>query len=143
MSTTFYPPIGESAGATAEPEAPPKRRSRRKLVGALMFPAFMALGFIGWGWDSTHHDHEGAHGSPASAVMLEQSMSDGPFTADDGSTVGVQGASCTGQGEAVPGGHTHFSCHLAFDNGDSDEVVVHLLPDGDLFFMSSLDTAGP
>jgi len=142
MATTFYPPIGEHTGTTAEPEAPPKRRSRRKLVGALMFPGLMAFGFLAWGWDSTQHDHEGAHGSPEAAVMLERSMADGPFTADDGTSVGVQGASCTGQGEAALGGHTHFNCYLVFDNGRNDEVVVHLLPDGELLFMSSLDTAG-
>ena len=86
---------------TAEPEAQPKRRSRLKLTGAFMLPAFIVFGLLARGWDSTHHDHEGPHGAPASAAMLEQEMSAGPFTADDGTLVGVQGAACTGQGEAL------------------------------------------
>ena len=142
MTTSYYPPLGENAGSRAEPEAQPKRRSRRKLAGALMFPAFMAFGLVAWGWDSTHHDHEGAHGAPASAALLAQSLPDGPFTADDGSLVAIQNASCAGQGETVPGGFTHFTCQLTYDGGKTDEVLVHLLPGGELTFRSTLDTAG-
>jgi hypothetical protein len=142
-ATTFYPPIGETSGTAAEPEAKPKRRSRLRIAGVLMFPVFMAFGLITWAWDSTHHDHEGAHGNPAPAAALAASMSDGPFTADDGTLVGVQNASCAGQGEAVSGGYTHFTCQLAFDDGRTDEVLVHLLPGDELVFKSTLETTGP
>lgn len=61
----------------------------------------------------------------------------GPFVADDGSAATVAGATCTGDGEPVDGGYTHFDCSLAYDDGTGDEVLVHLLPGDELFFKSS------
>ncbi len=117
----------------------PKRRSRLKGASLLALPGFMALGLIGWGWDATHHDHSEPHGAPATAPMVEGAMTGGPFTADDGSTTVIQQASCTGEGdtaEAVVGMYTHFRCQVAYDDGTSDEVIVHLLED-ELFYKSS------
>jgi len=120
------------------PEAEPKRRSRLRTIGVVLVGGFLLLGVIGWAWDATHHDHAGeAHGLPASVAVIEAEMTQGTFTADDGSAVSVTNASCTGEGEAAPAGYTHFRCDLAFADGTSDEVIVHLLVGDQLFFMST------
>ena len=80
--------------------------------------------------------------------MLQLAMTDGPFAAEDGGTVGVKDAVCNGQDEAgtgvaPPGGYTHFDCMLVFDDGTSDEVVVHLLANDEIFFVSAEGSAGP
>lgn len=62
----------------------------------------------------------------------------GPFVADDGSSATVAGAACTGQDDPVAGAFTHFECSLAFDDGTGEEVLVHLLPGGEIFFKSSV-----
>jgi hypothetical protein len=139
------PAFGDLEERAAETQQElPKRRSRLRTASFLVLPGFMVIGLVSWGWDSTHHDHEGAHGAPAPAAMVAQEMSVGTFTADDGSSLAVQNASCTGDGAAAAGGggHTHFRCQLAFTDGNSDEVLVHLLPGDGLFFKSS-DPAGP
>jgi hypothetical protein len=58
------------------------------------------------------------------------------FVADGGWRAWVDSADCIGDGGSV-GRHVHFQCRLLFDNGDADEVLVHVLPDG-LFFNSSV-----
>lgn len=120
------------------PDAEPKRRSRLKTIGLALFVGLILLGVASWAWDSTHHDHAGeAHGVPASVGVIEAEMNQGTFTADDGSAVTVTHASCAGEGESAPGGYTHFRCRLAFADGTSDEVIVHLLAGDQLFFMSA------
>lgn len=49
---------------------------------------------------------------------------------------------CVGNGEGSPEGYTHFGCALTFSNGETDDVVVHLLPGDELFFKSSLGPSG-
>ena len=120
-------------------EAKPKRRFGLRTGGGVVVLGFMALGLIGWGWDATHHDHTEAHGVPATAAMVERAMA-GPSTMDDGSTIVVAKAICTGEGEATPGGHTHFMCQLVLDDGNGDEVVVHLLAGDQLFFKSAVES---
>ncbi len=115
-----------------------KRRSRLRTVGLAVFAGFLLLGFLGWAWDATHHDHDGAHGRAFPVATLEQAMGGDPFTMDDGTPVLVTGARCRGDGEASPGGFTHFTCHLAFANGESDEVLVHVLEGDELLFKSAL-----
>ena len=70
-------------------------------------------------------------------------MSDGPFTSEHGGNVEVEDAVCNGQGEPVPGGYTHFDCALIFADGTSDQVVVHLLANDEIFFVSATDAATP
>jgi hypothetical protein len=89
------------------------------------------------GWDAVQHDHERGHGVPAQPAALEQAML-GPFAAADGRSVAVLDASCAGRGAATATGYTHFICRLVFDDGTSDEVVVHLLERDELFFKSSV-----
>lgn len=127
----------------ADVEAQPKRRFRLRTASVLAVLGFIGLGLVTSAWDAAHHDHEGSHGTPAPAAMLDRAMSSGPFTSEDGSSVGVKDAACTGEGEAVPGGYTHFDCALVFDDGSNDEVIVHLLADDEIFFVSSLDSAAP
>lgn len=129
-------PTGFEERPSAEAEAQPKRRSRVRTASTVAVLGFVGLGLVASGWDATHHDHEGAHASPAPEAMLNRAMT-GPFTADDGSTAVVRSATCTGQGQPVPGGFTHFDCLLAFADGTTDDVVVHLLPNDELFFISS------
>jgi hypothetical protein len=119
-------------------EAQPKRRFRLRNVSAAVFLGFIGLGLVASAWDATHHDHEGGHGIPAQPAALDLAMSSGPFTAEDGSSVGVKDAVCTGDGEAAPGGYTHFTCALVFADGTNDEVTVHLLADDELFFVSAV-----
>lgn len=120
----------------AQPDSQPKRRSRLRIAGAVGFLGFLGIGLVASGWDATHHDHDGAHGAPAPEAMVDPLMS-GSFTADDGSTANVRNATCTGKGEPVPGGYTHFDCLIVFADGNTDDVVVHLLPEGELFFISA------
>jgi hypothetical protein len=120
------------------PDAEPKRRSRLRRIGPVLVAGFVLLGLAGWAWDATHHDHAGeAHGLPAPVGAIEAEMTQGTFTADDGSAVSLTHASCAGEGEAAPGGYTHFRCELTFADGTSDEVIVHLLEGDQLFFMSA------
>lgn len=119
-------------------EVEPKRRSRLRSVGLALVLGFLVLGAAGWAWDATHHDHEGAHGLPAPIAAIEGAMTDGAWTADDGTSVAVSRATCAGEGEATAGGYTHFRCSLTFANGTSDEVIVHVLEGDELFFKSAL-----
>ena len=121
-------------------EQPTKRRSRLRRAGAFALLGFVALGIIGWAWDATHHDHSEPHGAPATAPMVERAMTGAAFTLDDGSTTNVLQATCAGAdetGEAAAGGlYTHVKCQVTFDDGTTDEVIVHLLED-ELFFKST------
>ena len=125
----FFGPEGESSA---------KPRSRLRTVALAVFAGFLLLGFLGWAWDASHHDHDGAHGRPVPVAMLEGAMGGDPFIMEDGSQVFVTGARCRGDGEALTGGFTHFTCQLAFANGDSDEVLVHVLEGDELLFKSAL-----
>lgn len=118
-------------------EEQPKRHSRLRRISGFIFPGFVVLGLVAWGWDATHHDHEGGHGAPATAAEMQVEMVDGPFSDGAGGTVTVTRASCYGDGEQAAAGYTHFDCQLAFDDGSSDEVIVHLLANGEIFFVSS------
>jgi hypothetical protein len=127
--------VDQHAAAGAEEQ--PQRRSRLRRGAVFVLPAFLALGLIGWGWDATHHDHSEAHGAPATAAMIEESMTEGSFSAEDGTSTIVQQAACTGTGELKAGMYTHFSCQVGFDSGGTDEVTVHLLEGDDLLFISA------
>jgi hypothetical protein len=121
-------------------EQPTKPRSRLRRAGLVALLGFVALGIIGWGWDATHHDHSDPHGAPATAPMVERAMTGGAFTMDDGTTTNVRQATCAAEDETEAGAggfYTHFRCQIAFDDGTSDEVIVHLLED-ELFFKSTL-----
>jgi hypothetical protein len=130
------------AGVDGGPEpadAGPKKKHRTN-PAAYGVLALVALGLGGWAWDASSHDHDGAHGRPGTVPEIQLAMQ-GPFVADDGGTATVAGAICTGSGEPVAGGFTHFDCQLAFDDGTGDEVLVHLLPNDEIFFKSALDGA--
>ena len=117
----------------------PKRPSRLRRAATFVLPGFVLLGLIGWGWDATHHDHSEVHGAPESAAMVEEELTAGSFTLDDGTSSSVRSASCTGEGEAdaaIAGMYTHFRCQVVFADGYPDEVIVHLL-ENDLFFKST------
>jgi hypothetical protein len=120
------------------PVAEPKRRSRLRRIGPVLLAGIVLLGVIGWAWDASHHDHGGeAHGTPAAVAVIEAEMTEGAFVTDDGRSVVVSEAVCNGEGEPSVGGYTHFRCELAFADGTSDEVIVHLLAGDQLFFMSA------
>jgi hypothetical protein len=130
------PPRGFDAPA-AEGGEEPTKRSRLRRVPLVLLLGFVGLGLAGWAWDAAHHDHDGLHGPGAAVLAVQQEMI-GPFAAADGSVLTVAGAVCSGEGEPdVSGGYTHFDCSLAFDDGTGDEVVVHVLESGELFFVSS------
>jgi hypothetical protein len=115
----------------------PAKRSRLRRAPAVVLLGLLGLGVVGWGWDATHHDHDGAHGVPVTVEELQLAVQ-GPWNAADGSVVTVAGAICGGQGEPGVGGYTHFDCSLSFDDGTGDEIVVHVLESGELFFVSSV-----
>lgn len=119
-----------------EPAETEPKKKHRTSPAAYVVLGVVVLGLAGWAWDASSHDHEGAHAAPASVAEIQLSMA-GPFTDDGGGTVTVASAICTGDGEPVAGGFTHFACQLAFDDGTGDEVVVHLLPNDELFFKST------
>lgn len=133
----YYDFPARDEAAPAPPEAEPKKRSRFRGRGSVVLLGLVAFGLAGWGWDATHHDHDGGHGLPATVAEVEQTMTVGAFTADDGSSVVVSSATCFGEGEVAAGGYTHFDCSLVFSDGTGDEVVVHLTENDELFFVSS------
>jgi hypothetical protein len=115
----------------------PKKRSKLRKAPVVGLLAFAGLAVLGWGLDATDHGHSEAHGSPATAPMVEQAMTSGPFTSDDGSRDMIDQASCTGDGEAAdvsPNMYTHFKCQVAFGDGTSGEVLVHILVGDELYF---------
>jgi hypothetical protein len=126
-----------NAGSESDPSEPAAKRKHRTSPGVYIVLGVVALGLVGWAWDASHHDHEGLHGTAATVEEMQLSMTDGDFLAEDGSSVGIAGATCTGQGEPVVGGYTHFDCSLAFHDGTGDEVVVHLLPNDEILFKTS------
>ena len=117
--------------------APSRRRSWLKNAVIIAVALFVLAGAIGAIWDGTHHDHEEAHGVATSSDSLMAEITGSSFTSPGGGTVQIAQATCAGDGEAAAGGHTHFRCNLAFATGLSDEVIVHVLGGGDLFFMSA------
>lgn len=130
------PPRGfDAPSEPAAEDAAPKRKHRTS-PAAYGILGLVVLGLAGWGWDAAHHDHEGEHGLPATVAEIQLAMR-GEFVAEDGTTTTVAGAVCTGEGDPLDNGFTHFDCSLAFDDGTGDEVLVHLLPDGELFFKAS------
>ncbi len=133
----YYDVPGAHEPAPEVAEQSPAKRSRFRGRGSVVLLGCVAVGLAGWGWDATQHDHDGGHGAPATEAEVEQAMTVGAFTADDGSSVVVSSAKCFGEGDPAPGGYTHFDCSLVFADGSGDEVVVHLTEDDELFFVSS------
>ncbi|HEX4929252.1 MAG TPA: hypothetical protein VFV62_00985 [Gaiellaceae bacterium] len=135
-------PRGFAEGGRPSPDAteePPKRPSRLHRAGRVVLPGFLVLGLIGWGWDATHHDHSEVHGASVPAAMLDLEVAGASFIADDGTSTVFQTARCTGEGEAgevASGLYTHFRCQVVYDDGYTDEVVVHVL-ENELFFKST------
>jgi hypothetical protein len=130
VDSSLSPPFRDGA------EAKLTRRARllRPVLVLLVGSALVAG--AARGWDAIHHAHDGSHGVPTQPAALEKAMT-GPFVAGNGTSIAVLDASCAGQGEAVAGGYTHFSCRIVFENGGTDEVVVHLLERDELFFKSA------
>ena len=119
------------------PSARPARRGRLVRPVLLLLAGSALVAGAARGWDAVRHDHDAGHGVPATPAALEQAMI-GPFAAADGRAVAVLDATCAGQGDATAAAYTHFSCRLVFDDGTSDEVVVHLLEGDEIFFKSSV-----
>ena len=134
MDSTHASPL--AAGAAERP----KRRARLLRPVLVLLVGSTLVAGAARGWDAIKHDHEGGHGAPARVSAVEKAML-GPFEASDGSGVAVLDASCTGEGTSAAGGYTHFACRLIFENGDTDDVVVHLLEGDELFFKASVDAS--
>lgn len=118
------------------PKVPSKRRSWLKNAGIAVIPALLLIGFAVDRWGEKPHDHEGAHGAPMTLAAFQRDITGGSFTSEDGTAIQVSRADCTGDGDPVLGRYTHFRCNLAFTNGTEDDVTVHLLQNGDFFFVS-------
>lgn len=103
-------------------------------IGVALFLSFAALALWGWSDDATHHDHRGSHAQPVTALDVKNELYTKMFVAEGRWKVWVESADCVGEGGSA-GRHFHFQCRLLFDNGEADEVLVHLLPDG-VFFNS-------
>jgi hypothetical protein len=127
----------EQPAPEVETQQEPKQRSKLRKAPVVGLLGFGALALLGWGLDATDHGHEGGHGAPATAPMIERAMTGGPFTAEDGSRDVIDQAVCTGEGEtaeAAVGLYTHFRCKVLFGDGTTDEVLVHNLVGDELFF---------
>jgi hypothetical protein len=118
----------------------PRRRGRllRPVLVLLVGSALVAG--AARGWDAIDHDHDGDHGAPARPSAVEKAML-GPFRSGDADAVAVLDASCAGKGKTAAGGYTHFACRLVLQNGDTEDVVVHLLQGDELFFKASIAAA--
>jgi hypothetical protein len=134
-------PSASFADAALEAEAASsKKRSwlvRGGIVPGVFFGGLVLLAIGAGAWDATHHDHEGPHGSPLTALELRHQIAGQMFLTDGGLRIWVESASCNGTGG---NGHEvryiHFRCHLVFDNGEAEDVLVHVQPD-EFFFTSS------
>jgi hypothetical protein len=118
-------------------KAPSRRRSWLKNLVIIAAALFVLAGVIGAIWDGTHHDHEEAHGLATASDSMTREITGSSFTSEGGGSVQITQATCAGDGEPSGGGYKHFRCDLAFASGLSDEVIVHVLDGGDLFFMSA------
>ena len=127
-------PRGFDADPAEEEERAGRSWFRRGRVVLLL--GLVALGLAGWGWDATHHDHSEPHAAPASVPAVQLAMV-GEFEDEVGSIVTVDHATCHGEGQPVNAAYIHFDCSLIFADGSGDEVIVHLLEDGELFFVSA------
>jgi hypothetical protein len=130
------PPVGwEEAGNDETPK--PKRRSwvgKGGAVAAVFFVGFALLGIGSWGRDTSDHDHNDPHGQPMTAFGIKRAMVGKMFRTEGGERVWVESADCTS--DATAAFQVHFHCQLHFNNGEWDDVLVHVLRDG-LFFKSS------
>jgi hypothetical protein len=130
-----------TAGSVVWDRAPTARGVERKQwsglvkIGVALCFGFAALAVWGWGEDATHHDHRGAHAEPVTVLDVKDQLYGKLFVAEGRWKVWVESADCVGEGGNAAR-HFHFHCRLLFDNGEVDEVLVHVLPDG-LFFNSS------
>lgn len=126
-------------GTLDEEAAQPRKRSwlvKAGVVPGVLFAGLVLLGLGSWGWDAARHDHDGPHGPPLTALEVRSEMAGQMFLTEAGRRVWVESATCTGDGgNAVR--NVHFRCQLVFDNGEADDVLVHVQPD-ELFFKSSL-----
>jgi len=131
------PPVTwEGTGNDETPK--PKRRSwlgRGGAVAGVLFVGLFLLGMGSRGWDASHHDHSDPHGQPMTAFGIKRAMVGKMFRTEAGGRVWVESADCTSDATAAL--QVHFQCQLLFNNGDADDVLVHVLRDG-LFFKSSL-----
>ncbi len=124
--------VGESEAAE------PKKRSRLLrggAVGGVLVAMLVVVGIASSGWDAAHHDHSGPHGAPITPLEAQREMTGKMFVNDGGGRMWVEAADCRGDG-ANDVADVHFHCLLTFNDGESDEVLVHVLPD-ELFFKSS------
>jgi hypothetical protein len=140
VDSSLSPSFGNGADAEPSKAAQPTRRARLLRPALVLLVGSALVAGAARGWDAMQHDHDGGHGTPAPAAALEKAMT-GPFVDGDGSSVAVLDATCAGEGEAAAQGYTHFRCRLVFENGETDEAVVHLLEGDELFFKSSFDPA--
>jgi hypothetical protein len=124
-------------GTPQKPAEPPKRSwlVKAAIVPGILFAGLVLLGIFSGIWDATHHDHDGPHGSPLTASEVRHGMVGQMFLTDLGKRFWVESAACTGDGEPVVR-HVHFRCHVVFDNGEAEDVLVHVEQDG-LFFEAS------
>jgi len=130
------PPVGwEQAGN--DDTLKPKRRSRLGkggAVAAVIFVGFALLRAGSSGSEASDHDHSGPHGQPMTAFGIKRAMVGKMFRTESGERVRVESADCTS--DATGALQVHFQCQLLFNNGEWDDVLVHVLRDG-LFFRSS------
>lgn len=72
-----------------------------------------------------------------SVAEVEDGLTSGLFYAEDGTAVGVLAADCSGLPRDAGATFTHFQCFMTFSNRGMDDTTVHILPGGELFFVSS------
>ena len=137
-STTAATPVGWG-GSPDDEAAEPKKTSwfvKAGVIPAVLFAGLVVLGLGAWGWDAAHHDHGGQHGPPLTALEVKSEMTGKMFLTEAGGRFWVESATCTGDDESAAR-QVHFRCHLVFDNGKAEDVLVHIQPD-EFFFKSSL-----
>jgi len=137
-STVASAPVTWSGMEDSEPTEPKRgsRLLRAGAVGGVLVAVLVVVGIASSGWDATHHDHSGPHGEPITPLEAQREMTGTMFVTEGGGRVWVEAADCRGDG-ANDVADVHFHCLLTFSNGESDDVLVHVLP-GDLFFKSSV-----
>jgi hypothetical protein len=135
-STTAPAPFVWDGSPDAEAGEPKKRSWLVKagVIPGVLFGGLVVLGLGSWGWDAGHHDHGGSHGQPLTALQVKKEMTGQMFLTEAGGRFWVESASCTAEAERAVR-DVHFRCHLVFDNGEADDVLVHVQP-RELFFKS-------
>ena len=104
-----------------------------RFIGTIAVLGVISLGY--WIWDGSHHDHDSPHGTPVTALVIEEGVLGTWSDDEDGGDMVVERATCAPGEEgdeprAEP--NVHFRCDLTLGDGSHRSRVIHLLAGNEL-----------